>query len=374
MTHTEYLEVNPTLRDVSVDAPGISRSLLPDGRQEWIVKSYDIGSRLLRGPLRRYTIIESSATVAFHDAQGWPGPTSVRALLDLNENTIAQAAADVASELLAELRHQEGPVDLVTGFGMAHAARVFSRLMDLPLHQVDQLQEWGVIALEQDSGRALSGLRNLMSFISPLAAERAEGGGEDLISQYLHLNPDLTPAQRAHAVSQMLLDGSWFVSDHVVVSAVHRLLDNPAAWDRLVAEPSGVPGAVNEAIRLFDPTNPQFEAGGWCYRLSEPIGLADATMNVGDELWVDVVAISTDPTAIKDPHRFDPWRDDPLDVPWAEENAMCQAMRMMRTNTEAGVAAVIAEAPRMRLAVPGSDLQHRAHPLGGFVSYPVHLQ
>lgn len=359
------------LGGVALGSRGVQSRLLEDGRQEWFITAFDPADMLLSGPLQHYALRACLVEMKAMGLKDDPG-TDVADLIRTNHDVISARSADIAHSLLDELRSRTGPIDLVADFAMPHARQVYAAMMDLPMERVRQLQDWADLQFAADTGVAFQALRELLQFVSPLIAERS-AGGTDLVSRYIAASRDLPPSQLVRGVTSMLLDGSWFISDHVVVSGVDRLLSNSTALEQLRQTPEDMPLAVTETLRLFDPTNAVSEEHGWCYRVPETITLADAVINVGDEVYVDIPVVARDAAVFRDPERFDPWRSDARRLPWVEDNAMCPSMQMMTLNSQEALSALVAQCPQLALAVPRQELQSRGHPRGGFVEFPVHF-
>ena len=92
----------------------------------------------------------------------------------------------------------------------------------------------------------------LTAFLTRLVEERRARPGEDMLSRMLVSTfdgRDLTPEECTGAVVNLFLAGLDTVAS-MTTFIMRRLASNPADYAKLVANPSAIPGAVEELIRI----------------------------------------------------------------------------------------------------------------------------
>ncbi|WP_375691544.1 cytochrome P450 [Pseudooceanicola sp. LIPI14-2-Ac024] len=128
---------------------------------------------------------------------------------------------------------------------------------------------------------------------------------------------------------------------------VSLLLERPADWDRLRAEPDLVPGAVAEALR-FDPP-----VGSVTLVAAASVRVADTVLPAGSVLTLSVMSALRDPALCADPDRFDLARaDHPRPHPaFGLGPHRCLGEVLARIEMEESLSALLADAPGLTLTL-----------------------
>lgn len=187
-------------------------------------------------------------------------------------NAIAHIADFVRSYAieLVDTMLETREFDFMTAFAQPFPSAVFLKLvgLDFTVEQRDQLCEWaGTILHTTTTGEATHGdtaaqvkvrLENgkaLHNFIKGLVKERTENPGEDIISTLIKAE---LPGARKLSYHEILnfayvlvLAGLDTVTTAIGFSFMH-LARRPDLQDRLAADPSLIPGAVEELLR-YEP-------------------------------------------------------------------------------------------------------------------------
>jgi cytochrome P450 len=190
-------------------------------------------------------------------ARDWFGPTAVAAL----ESSVRAVAVDVIEKARAR-----GRAELYHDVALPLPVTSFCEIMGVDLGDRDLFLAWAdelVVSMAYpDRGR---GARRELSDFTAAEVERrralADADRSDELPDGLlsHLAVDeyrdgerMPLGEVVNMTNQLLIAGHETTTS-LITNCVWRLLeDRPARWDRLLADPSLVPNAVEESLR-FDP-------------------------------------------------------------------------------------------------------------------------
>lgn len=195
-----------------------------------------------------------------------PRHTELRALVSraFTPRRVAEmerAVRTLARELISGLAGA-GRIDAIGDFAGRLPMAVISEMLGVPRADQQQLREWSDAMLHREEGSheltrsGLDGATRLFVYLDALIAERHQSPGEDLVSA-------LVLAQEADdALSHSEVLGFCFLLIIAGNETTTKLLGNvllwleafPAARDRVLADPSLVPAAVEETLRYDTST------------------------------------------------------------------------------------------------------------------------
>ena len=136
---------------------------------------------------------------------------------------------------------------------------------------------------------------------SALIAERRERPKDDLTSVLVHAEIDgdrLTEPEIVMGFVLLMAAGNDSTKA-TYSSGMRALLEHPDEWAKLLADPSLVPGAVEESLRMF-PAFAHFRRTA-----TRDVELNGAQIRKGDKVVLWYVSSNRDETKIADPERFD---------------------------------------------------------------------
>lgn len=217
--------------------------------------------------------------------------------------------------------------------------------------------------LIRDSGAALFG------FIGDLV--RAERDGDGLVGDLFRCaDPGgaagrLTEEEVSGLVGQLLMAG-YVPTAMVLTLAAYRLLGDPALAAAVRAEPSLLPGTVDEMLRL-DPGG----AGNVdrAFRARADVQIGGVRIGRGEVVLVPLGAANRDPEVFGDPDRIDPTRRPNPHLSFFPGPHHCLGAALARMQLEVVLAALLDAGP---IEVPGvprwgtgpiGDVQLRALPV-----------
>ena len=170
--------------------------------------------------------------------------------------------------------------------------------------------------------------------------------GESLVAAAASADGGLS---REEVVSNaaVLMFGGIETTEGMIANALLHLLTNPGELARVRAEPSLVPGAVEESLRL-EPAAATIDRYA-----TRDVEFGGAPIRAGDLVTISIAAANRDPSVFDDPDRYDVTRDNArLHLAFAHGPHVCIGMHLARLEAHAAVGRVLERLPELRLAEP----------------------
>jgi cytochrome P450 len=206
------------------------------------------------------------------------------------------------------------PFDLIEALAFPLPMRIMFSFMGVPEADWPRLKEWCGSRASLAWGRptpeeALHHAQQMVRYrryLRELVAAKADAHGEDFCSALLEIHDEDPDALAHEDVASILFSLSFAgheTTNNLIGNCVRRLLEVPERWAALVAEPSLIPGAVDEILR-FDPSVPV-----WRRVTTRPVTLGGVELPEGAKLFLWLAAAGRDGDVFADPERFDPERE-----------------------------------------------------------------
>ena len=159
--------------------------------------------------------------------------------------------------------------------------------------------------------------------------------------------------ERVASNAAVLLFGGIETTEGMIANAVAHLLTHPPALAAVRAEPSVLPGAVEESLRL-EPAAAVVDRYA-----TRATALGGARIGARELVVVSIAAANRDPAVFPDPDAFDPRRANAkLHLAFAHGPHVCLGMHLARLEAHTAVARLLERLPGLRLA-PGGDPRPR---------------
>ncbi len=168
---------------------------------------------------------------------------------------------ELVGELIDKLK-PAGGCEFVTQMARVFPSIVFLGIMGMPLDHLDQFLEWEDLILHQEgigeeiNARRLEGMTHVMGYFSELiAARRAERNPDahDIVSAAIDWQLDGEPINDMELLNCLLLlfmAGLDTVAGQSSYAMLH-MATHPADRQRLVDDPTLIPQAVEEVLRVY---------------------------------------------------------------------------------------------------------------------------
>ncbi|THA82882.1 P450-derived glycosyltransferase activator [Streptomyces sp. A0592] len=207
----------------------------------------------------------------------------------------------------------------------------------------------------------IASVEGMGSLFADLIAQRREKPGGDLVSALLAA----TDEEEVRSVCTLLALVGTELSATLFCDAVAELLDHPAQWRALCADPRLAAAVVEETLRHAPPVRlvPLYAR--------EDLELAGTPVPAGGQVVVAVEAAGRDCAVHAEPGAFDPARERTAEpLAFAEGLPVSLSAPTARFLAEAGLRALAAEAPGLRPAGPALR-RLRSGVTGAVIEMPV---
>lgn len=217
---------------------------------------------------------------------------------------------DIARDLLARATPGE-PFEAMHGYAMPLPVIVIAELLGVPPEDRDLFRGWSsdfidggdfATATPESAARAQAGIMALGGYFTQLIERRRQHPTDDLISHLIRAEDELGALRPGELVSNCLL---LVIAGHettvnLIGNGLKALLDHPAQLDRLRAQPTLLPQAIEEMLR-FDP--PVQRA---LFRAAlEDVQIGSQHVRKGEQVSAVIGAANRDPAVFPEPDHFD---------------------------------------------------------------------
>ena len=139
-------------------------------------------------------------------------------------------------------------------------------------------------------------------------------------------------------------------TNYLIGNLVRGLLEDPARWDAVAADPGLIPGAVNETLR-YDPSVP-----AWRRLTRRAVSLGGVDLPEGAKLFLWLAASGRDASVFPEPERFDLRRANATKtLAFGKGIHYCVGAALGRLEAQIAVEALTHRFPHLRL-VEGQEL------------------
>jgi cytochrome P450 len=374
------LQLAPRLRELQSQGT-VHRVRTAEGDEAWLVTGHDRVRQLLDDD--RLSRSNPDPEAAAKDAgsallAGLLGDLATdharfRALLEPHFSAERMLALrpyvdKVTGQLLDQLAAQKPPVDLREALALSLPIQVLCEWLGVPQEDKDQFGSWTQDAANVgDPVRSQQGLGGLFGYCKKLVAGKRRNPGDDVISRICAT--DGISDNEVLALTAMLLFGGYETTVARIGTCVLLLLSNPEQWQALLDDPSLIPGAVEETLRMSMP-NPH--NGGMPRYAVTDFEVDGATIRTGDFVMLNILAANQDEAAFADAGRVDVTRDTAGSLAFGYGAHHCVGAALARMQLQAVLTQLVARFATMRPAVGVEELRLRHDTLiGGLVHLPV---
>jgi cytochrome P450 len=282
-----------------------------------------------------------------------------------------EIAIDLLQPMLAA-----GQAELMDAFAEPFTLRTLCAFLGWPEQLWDCLGGWthgnqqAAFTRDPSAGRALAKLlsehvRANLDAHREASHERANGGPADLTDALLATAVDGTPLEDDQIVSVLR---NWIAGEGTVAGGlsllVLHLAQQPHVQDRLRADPSLIPAAVEEILRYDDPlvanrrtTTREVELGG-------------RTIAAGENLTLMWIAANRDPDAFDEPDAIRLDRDTSESLVWGRGIHVCLGAPLARLQLRVALEELLARTSRFEVA---GDVRRSVYPSDGLAEFSLRL-
>ncbi|HWF23449.1 MAG TPA: cytochrome P450 [Acidimicrobiales bacterium] len=227
-------------------------------------------------------------------------PKSVRALEPL--------MAGIMDDLIGQWADR-GELEVVSELAAPLPARLTAHLLGFPEDRWRDITSWSERLMRYDQisydSQAGDGFLNaILEFSELLAAvvdERRADPADDLISVWANAEVGGCPMTEHTLINEtgLLISGGAETTRTVIARSLATFCEHPEQWEAMAADPTLIPGAVEEMIRWVTPLNNFFRTA------VEPATVGGVPLEAGDRVILLYPSANRDESVYDDPYTFD---------------------------------------------------------------------
>ncbi|MCU1602152.1 MAG: cytochrome [Frankiales bacterium] len=209
------------------------------------------------------------------------------------------------------------------------------------------------------AGEAFGGY---VGYLAGAVAERREIQTDDLLSILVHAEVDgnkLTDDDLLHE-SLLILIGGDETSRHVMSGGVYQLLTDRDQWDRLRADRSLLPSAVEEMLRWVSPIRNMARS------VTEDLTFRGKDMKAGEKLVLLYPSANRDEEVFTDPFTFDIGRTPNEHLAFGVGPHFCLGNALARVEVKTMVDRLLERLPDLELVTPEEPEWRPANFVSGY--------
>ncbi len=253
------------------------------------------------------------------------------------------------------------PIDLVSTLTFPLPATIIFSFVGIPEHDWPRLKEWcghraalawGRPSPEEQVHHATN-MAAYRSYLRALVATKATAREDDFASALLAIHdedPEALTHEEVGSILYSLTFAGHETTNYLIGNIVHRLLEKPARWDAVVADPTLIPGAIREILR-YDTSVPV-----WRRVTKRPVTLGGVDLPAGAKLFLWLAAAGRDAAVFSEPDKFDLRRADASKtLAFGKGIHYCLGAALGKLEAQLALEALTHRFPRLRL-VEGQEV------------------
>jgi cytochrome P450 len=364
---------HPTYRQLRRAGP-VRLVKLPSGVSAWLVTRYDDARRALSdprlskavpvgGPAEVSMPSEIRAAIMHHMLNADPPDhTRLRRLVSTaftsrRIEALRPRIGQITEELLDRMNGRDR-LDLIDAFAFPLPIQVICELLGVPVADRDSFRAWSgiIVAGSQSGGRLPGAVAAMVAYIRGLIADRRGRDGDDLLAALISATDDGDRLSRDELTSMvfLLLVAGHETTVNLIGNGAFLLLSEPERWERLRAEPSLLPSAIEEFLRFDGPVETatfrvateEVEIGGQTIPAGAPVLVVLLSANRDDERFPDAGKVVLD--RAHNPH-----------LAFGHGIHYCLGAPLARMEAHIAFEKLLGRYPDLRLAVDPAELRWR---------------
>lgn len=265
----------------------------------------------------------------------------------------------MAEQLVREMQKQGCPADLVSSVAFPLPVWVICDLLGVPGVDRDKLGYWSntMLSLTQYSQQEIDKAQaEFAQYLMALVAAKRAEPGDDLLSELAKVADDgqVLSERELLMTGQGLLVAGHETTSNMIAKMMAMLLSDRQRWERLVADPSLVRTAVEEALR-FD-ANSGF---GLPRYISEDVEIAGTKLPRGTTVICSLASANRDEQSFERAGEMELGRSPNTHITFGVGPHSCVGQALARTELSTVLSVLVRRLPSLALAVPAEELPRR---------------
>ncbi|MFZ4144830.1 cytochrome P450 [Streptomyces griseoincarnatus] len=314
--------------DVMRERAPLHHQVLPDGREFWSVTRYEDVRRVLgdhreftseRGTVPTHLGTDDAAAGVLMTSTDPPRHTEVRR--PLNAKLTARAVRSWEDKIRATVRRFLQPALDGETFDLAEQALLLPALVTGPLLGIPE-KDWAELVqltamvtapcdphflVGSEAATLAISHHELLNYVRDWATTRRADGGEDdsLLHHLMSVRPGGAPLSDEEIAldGYSILLGANVTTPHTVSGTVQALVERPEQYAKAQADPTLVPGLVEEGLRWTSA------ACNFMRYAVDDVQIGGGTIPARGAVVAWIGSANRDASVFPDPHTFDITRD-----------------------------------------------------------------
>ncbi len=289
---------------------------------------------------------------------------------------IAAITDDLLDAMAASAASQDAtraPVDLLDAFAFPLPMTVICELLGVPPGDREAFRAWSSTVLSDGPDEEVKVASYAMAgYLVDLIAAKRSDPRDDLLTALTQARDDEDRLDEQELVSMvfLLLVAGHETTVNLIANGTLALLRRPDQLALLRADPTRVPGAVEEFLRYDGPVN----LATMRFTTDEPVRVGEVEIPAGEFVLVSLGSADRDGTRFADPDRLDVTRQASGHLAFGHGIHHCLGAPLARLEGQIAFDRLFARFPKLSLAVPADQLRWRNSTLiRGLERLPVHL-
>lgn len=369
----------------------LARIRLYDGRPAWLVTGHGLARDLLVDPrlstdptrpgfpatTPRFTTLRNRkpALLGVDDPRHRTQRRMMIPSFTLKRATeLRPRIQQVVDDLLDEMTAQGPPAELVRAFALPVPSTVICALLGVPYADHEFFEEQSRRLLRGPTAADAQDARDrLQAYLDALIdrkqrQEEADGADEGLLDELVRqrLREGELDREELTALAMILLVAGHETTANMISLGTYTLLRHPDRLAELRADPSLLPAAVEELMRMLSI------ADGLLRVATEDIEVDGTTIRAGDGVVFSTSVINRDEDVYPAPDTLDWHRPARHHVAFGFGIHQCLGQNLARAELEIALRTLFERLPTLRLAVPPDEIPFKpGDTIQGMLELPV---
>jgi cytochrome P450 len=277
---------------------------------------------------------------------------------------------------LIDQRVNEGSMDLVADLAYPLPSNVILDLLGIPRSgrsyikaSSEAINEFITTLLFNGPAvwKRLAGIfAEVREYLKSLIAERRERPGEDLLSKLVQAEEhgDMLSEDEIIIATNFLLFAGHETTANLIAVGMYYLMQNPEQMAQLQADPSKLPGAVEELLRYVSPVHMLAR------RAMEDVTIRDTAIPQGSSIYLLIGAANRDAEKFPDPERLDINRPPSRTLGFGYGIHYCLGAALARVESQVAFETILKRLPNIHMTEEVPQFRPN-YSLRGLLSLPV---
>ncbi|MFG1972678.1 cytochrome P450 [Nonomuraea fuscirosea] len=262
---------------------------------------------------------------------------------------------EIVDGRIDELLAGPAPADLVQALSLPVPSLVICELLGVPYEKRAFFHTRTAEIVSKGTGaeRRTAAMGEVRRFLYELVGEKLRDPGEDLLSRLVvkYQEADMFDHEAMSGMALTLLIAGHETTANMISLGTLALLENPDQLAELRADPSLVPGAVEELLRYFtivDQATSRVATGD--------LEVDGVLIRAGEGVIAAASSGNRDPRVFEDPDTLDVRRSARGHLAFGHGRHQCLGQNLARLELEVVYTTLFGRIPGLRLAVPFEEL------------------